>query len=102
MKLFKKAYYEKVFEKRDTTIQDCYDIIRAAERKIEQLRAACPHTGTRLGMFMSRPGAFHPSILCTSCDAVVPGITDEQSKQVWDDWNKGSSFGVITTFTETK
>jgi hypothetical protein len=100
MKLFKKAYYEKVFEKRETTIYDCYDIIRAAEKKIQEIRMACPHTQTYLGMHMWRPGAFDAQKICVSCDAVVPGITEEQRKKVWDEWNKGQDSYVVTTVTK--
>jgi len=104
MKLFKKSYYEQIFAKKETNIQDCYNVIREMEQRIETLRAACPHPESRPTMFMARPGAFHPCRLCTSCDAVVPGITDEEAKQMWQDFNKGfnSTSGVITTFKGTK
>lgn len=88
MKLFKRDYYEKMFIKRGKTVQDYQLQILHAQEKIMELQKQCKHERfTPVSMFW-RTGSFFPQRVCNSCNAIVEGITEEESEKVWDDWNK--------------
>jgi hypothetical protein len=70
-------------------LADYYKQIADAQTKIEELRAKCEHRIFEVHMYMWRPGAMHPQRICTSCDAIVPGVTERETEQAWLDWNKG-------------
>lgn len=102
MKLFKKHYYESLFAKKEKGIADYYEEIRSAQGKIEEIRSKCPHANVEVHMYMWRPGAMTPQRICTSCDAVVPGVTQVEESIAWAEWKKNQeSFSSgVTTFVQ--
>ena len=88
--------------KKEFSIQDYYQQIADAQKKIEELRAVCNHLEFQVNMYMWRPGAMQPQRICKACDAVVPGITEEETKKAWDEWTMGcltnSGAGSFTVF----
>lgn len=67
-------------------VSELHEIIRAAEQELAVIKAECPHKTSTPGMYMSRPGAFEACLICDRCRAPVNGITEEQSKKVWDNF----------------
>ena len=72
--------------------------INSAQNELWKLQSECPHTSYHIAMYMWRVGAFHPSRICDDCDASIPGITDEESKKVYDQW--GQPITGTTTIIE--
>jgi hypothetical protein len=85
-----------------TSVHEIYPIIQAYEARRDELRANCKHVSSTPKMYMWRVGSFNPYLICDECDALVHGITEEQSKAVWEEWSKGGSpgFQVVTTKEE--
>jgi len=86
MKLFKRDYYEKMFIKRGKTVQDYQLQILQAQDKIKELQAQCGHQFVTPMMYMWRPGAFNPTLVCNSCGSCVPGISEEDKNALWKQW----------------
>lgn len=87
MKLLKKDYYEKLFGKKEKTVEDYQFIVTHAQEKIMELQNKCSHANHETVMYSWRPGAFQPSRICSDCKTLLPGITEEESAQTWKDWN---------------
>lgn len=64
------------------------DIIETCNQRIKDIQTGCEHDNCDLGMYMSRPGAMSPQRICADCDAIVPGITEEEAAPIWDEFNK--------------
>lgn len=88
MKLFKKSFYEKLFQKSESDIAEYYKQISDAQAKIEEIKAKCPHNLFEVHMYMWRPGAMQPQRICTSCSAVIPGVTQEETDKAWQEWHQ--------------
>lgn len=70
-------------------VAELLDILRDAETELTQIRRECGHTkGYSVGMWSWRIGAYNPSRICNECRICIEGITEEESKQVWDNFNK--------------
>ena len=80
MKLFKKAYYEKLMMQNPKTVNDYYLIIANAQDKIKELQAKCEHKEFRVGFYSYRPGSLVPSRICTTCSHLIGNATDEESE----------------------
>jgi uncharacterized protein with PIN domain len=87
MKLFNKSFYEKLFTVPEPGIGDYYKQIKDAQGKIAELQAKCNHMIFKVHMYMWRPGAMQPQRICNSCNAVVPGITEEEANKAWEEWH---------------
>lgn len=108
MKIWKKDFYEKKFAKRAQTVGDYQLQILHAQEKIKELQTKCQHEEFQVAFYSWRPGAMNPARICTSCQALVEGVTEEESKQLWDSWNKnaglpgGIQSSVLTVVSNTK
>lgn len=95
MKLFKKAYYEKLMATEPKTVRDYQYQISVAQEKIKELQAKCEHINFKVMFNSWRPGAMQPARICDSCAAVVPGITEEESQKLWDAHGRITQSGVV-------
>jgi hypothetical protein len=80
-------FFKKLFAKSEVGVAEYYKQISEAQTKIEETRANCPHRVFEVHMYMWRPGAMHPQRICVSCDAVVPGVTEDESNKAWLEWS---------------
>ena len=88
MKLFKREYYEKLFGLKSDTVQDYQAAIQNAQQKIKELQDKCKHESFTVMFYSWRVGSYHPQRVCDSCNAVVPGITEEEQAKQWKEWGK--------------
>src|SRR5271154_3607502 len=79
-------------------ISELQTTILNAEDEISRLRAECTHPTYHNAMYMWRVGGFYPCRICDACDAALLGITEEESKAVWDSWQQGTSTSGCTFF----
>lgn len=70
------------------TVQDYQRIINKCQNKILELQNSCPHPSYTVQMYSWRPGAMQPTRMCDYCQACLIGITEEEIKKMWDEWNK--------------
>lgn len=79
MKLFKKAYYEKLMMQNPKTVQDYHLIIANAQEKIKEIQEKCAHSERFVGYYSWRIGSFHPSRICKACNAWIESATTEEA-----------------------
>ena len=65
-------------------IDKLYKRIENTQKQIEKLRKECKHKSFRVELYSWRVGSYLPQRLCKKCDAVVPGITEKESKPFYD------------------
>lgn len=102
MKIFKRNHYEKLLAQREVdfakSVKQHQLDIQESQRKIEELQSKCSHDTYEVVFYSWRPGAMHPSHVCTLCDQYLGSATEEESKKLWDSYHAptGQS-GVQTT-----
>ena len=64
-------------------VSELFEIIRNAQNELAQIREACPHPSWFVGFWSWRPGADHPARICNECQNCIPGITEEESAELW-------------------
>ena len=69
-------------------VQDYQKEIAEAQLKIRQLQDKCSHPSFEVHMYMWRPGGMYPARICTTCDALLRGITQEEIDFAWAEWKK--------------
>lgn len=83
MKIWKRDHYERQMVKRAETVQDYQLQIQHAQEKIAELQAKCKHDSFTVMFWSYRPGAMHPARVCDKCNALVPGITEQESNELF-------------------
>ena len=71
--------------KKNRPVDKLYTQIEEAQKNLDTIRQECKHEKFRLGLYSWRVGSVVPQRICEECDAVVPGITEEEVKQVMDE-----------------
>lgn len=61
------------------------------QEKVRLIQAACPHIMYEVAMYSWRVGTMNPSRICVDCKAVIPGITDEETKKAWAEFYKDTN-----------
>jgi len=70
----------------EMSVSEYYEQIRKAQSKIQQIQAKCLHLVFEIHMYMWRPGAMQPQRICKACNKVLHGITEEETKNAWEEW----------------
>ncbi|VVB53294.1 Uncharacterised protein [uncultured archaeon] len=66
-------------------IDGIYTEIEALHEEIKQIRMKCTHPSYKVGWHSWRVGSMNPKRLCTECDEVLEGITEEEAKALRDE-----------------
>ncbi len=69
-------------------VTELLEILQKTEKELQEIRDKCTHPGYFTGMWSWRIGAYNPARICSECRICIAGITEEESKKVWDDFNK--------------
>lgn len=56
--------------------------IQAATEELRAIRAACAHPTYRLGWWSWGPGRINASRICNECHDALPGITDDEHREL--------------------
>jgi hypothetical protein len=65
--------------------------IAEIQKHIKIIQSVCPHISYETALYSWRPGAMSPTRVCLCCKAVIPGITDEESKKLWEEYYKDAN-----------
>jgi len=65
-----------------------YSAIEGAKKEIDKIQDACPHPYYSVMMYMWRVGSMHPSRICGVCGKPLGGITEDEKKECWREWNE--------------
>jgi hypothetical protein len=85
-----------------TTVSEYQAILSECTARMQKIQDECRHPETEPVMYSWRPGAFHPTLLCTTCKASVVGITEDESDKVWDNFYNGESQLSGSSFTQNQ
>lgn len=67
-------------------VETYQEMIRLGEKHLEEVRKDCPHKEWGVAMYAWRPGAMQPQRICTTCGGIVQGVTEEEMKKCWEEW----------------
>lgn len=73
------------------TVPELQAEIAAIQKQIETIQSVCPHISYEVVMYSWRPGAMNPTRVCVCCKGVIPGITQEESKKLWEEYHKDAN-----------
>ena len=62
-------------------VAELFEIIKSAQSELERLRKECSHTYYEVGYWAWAPGHTNTCRICFECHGVVPGITDEETRE---------------------
>lgn len=80
------------------TVVDYQNDIANAQIEIGKIQSQCKHDkGYDCVMYSWRVAAYQPSRVCKECYVCLPGITAQESKQVWDGFGMTLTTGETTT-----
>lgn len=101
MKIWKRDYYEKLLgiKPAEKTVSEYQVDIQRAQQKIEELQSQCSHDTYQVVFYSWRPGALHPSHVCSRCTKHLGDATEEESEALWDSFNKRTQSGVSVSHT---
>jgi hypothetical protein len=66
----------------NSRIAELQATIQLATEEIQTIQAGCKHEHYYLGIYSYRIGAYDPARICEECLSFVPGITEDEVKQV--------------------
>ena len=94
---------DSAFPKETKTVQEYQTEIMETRAKIRELQDKCTHPNYEVHMYMWRPGAMHPQRLCTTCEALLPGTTQEETDAAWAEWRRmQETAGLKNVDSDTK
>ena len=73
------------------TVPELQKEITDIQAIIKTIQQVCPHLAWTFEMYSWRIGALNPVRLCVCCKGVIPGITDEEARKVWEDFYKDTN-----------
>jgi hypothetical protein len=92
-----------IFSSPNPRLTELYRIILDAQAEISRIRGSCRHeSGSHAMMYSWRPGAMQPSLICNDCEECIPGITPEQSDELWRQFNSMTYVTHTTTEDEAE
>ena len=67
-------------------VDQIFKEIEKLNKELSDLRESCKHRKTTPQMFSYGLGRLHPTLICDDCRHTVLGITEDQTKKVWEKW----------------
>jgi hypothetical protein len=72
------------------TVPELQQEIQTLQNQIGEIQKNCSHPAYEVVMYSWRPGAHYPSRVCDVCQALISGLTEEESKNCWTDFYKSN------------
>lgn len=74
------------------TVDEYQAMIDDAQAKIKEIQEKCSHPSYEVMFYSWRVGAMTPSRICKECQARISDADEEESKKLWSEFYKVSSF----------